>query len=68
MDIRDVKATLWRGDDWLIEEGLLAGERIVVDGFQRGMPGTQGKPLRVMATSPAEEGSPAGSTGTEGTE
>lgn len=68
VDIRDVKATLWRGDDWLIEEGLLAGERIVVDGFQRVMPGAHVKPLRVMATSPAEEGSPAGTTGTEGTE
>lgn len=68
VDIRDVKATLWRGDDWLIEEGLLAGERIVVDGFQRVMPGAHVKPLRVMTTSPAEEGSPAGTTGTEGTE
>ncbi len=67
VDIRDVKATLWRGDDWLIEEGLQAGERIVVDGFQRVMPGAKVKPLRVRAITPAAVGSPAGATHTEGT-
>jgi membrane fusion protein (multidrug efflux system) len=56
VEIRDVKATLWRGDEWIIEEGLRAGERIVVDGFQRAMPGAQVKPVTVAGPTPAAEG------------
>jgi membrane fusion protein (multidrug efflux system) len=56
VELRDVKATLWRGDEWLIEEGLRTGERVVVDGFQRVMPGAQVKPVSVTLTSPAAEG------------
>ncbi|MBC7842833.1 MAG: efflux RND transporter periplasmic adaptor subunit, partial [Gemmatimonadaceae bacterium] len=36
---RDVKATGWSGDNWLIETGLAAGERVVVDGVQKIAPG-----------------------------
>lgn len=53
VEVRDVKATDWLGDRWLIEEGLRVGERVVVDGFQRVMPGAQ---VKVM---------PASSAGTE---
>lgn len=41
VEVRDVKATNWHSDRWLIEEGLRAGERVMVDGFQRVMPGMQ---------------------------
>ena len=50
VEVRDVKATDWRGDQWLIEEGLRAGERVMVDGFQRVMPGAQVKPVTVAST------------------
>jgi len=42
---RDVQASNWQGNQWLIEEGLHAGERVVVEGQQRIMPGAQVKPV-----------------------
>ena len=45
VEVRDVQATSWQGNQWLIEEGLRAGERVVVDGFQRIMPGVPVKPV-----------------------
>lgn len=45
VEVRDVQATSWQGNQWLIEKGLLAGERVVVDGLQRVMPGALVKPV-----------------------
>ncbi|MGH7231942.1 MAG: efflux RND transporter periplasmic adaptor subunit [Nitrospiraceae bacterium] len=45
VEIRDVQATGWQGNQWLVEEGLREGERIVVDGLHRIMPGTPVKPV-----------------------
>ena len=45
VEIRDVQATSWQGSQWLIEEGLRAGEQVVVDGFQRIVPGVPVKPV-----------------------
>lgn len=45
VEIRDVQATSWQGNQWLIEEGLHAGEQVVVDGFQRIIPGVPVKPV-----------------------
>ncbi|BCA55262.1 RND efflux system, membrane fusion protein [Nitrospira sp. KM1] len=45
VEVRDVKATDWQGDQWLIEEGLHPGERVMVEGFQRIAPGTKVKPV-----------------------
>lgn len=47
VELRTVKATIWQGDEWIIEEGLRVGERVVVDGFQRALPGAQVKPVTV---------------------
>lgn len=33
--VRVVKASGWSGKDWLIETGLVAGEKVVVDGVQK---------------------------------
>lgn len=38
---RSIRASQWRGTDWLIEDGLRPGERIVVEGFFRILPGVQ---------------------------
>ena len=45
VEIRDVQATSWQGNQWLIEDGLHAGEQVVVGGFQRIMPGVPVKPV-----------------------
>jgi len=47
VEVRDVQAVSWQGDQWLIEGGLHAGERIVVDGLHRTMPGAQVKAVPV---------------------
>lgn len=41
---RNVVVGAWQGDDWLVEQGLLAGERVVVDGVQQVRPGQRVKP------------------------
>ena len=38
---RAVEAGEWSGDDWVINQGLLAGEQVVVDGAIRVIPGAQ---------------------------
>lgn len=45
VEVREVDATGWRGGDWLIEDGLQPGERIVVEGFHRIQPGMQVNPV-----------------------
>jgi membrane fusion protein (multidrug efflux system) len=67
VEIRNVKATVWRGNDWLIEEGLRPGERIMVDGFQRAVPGIEVKPVTATASEAASaEGISPSSTGPQG--
>ena len=44
VEIRNVKATDWRGTQWLVEEGLASGEQVVVDSLQRIIPGSTVKP------------------------
>jgi len=57
IEIRDVQATNWQGNQWLIDEGLHAGEHLVVDGFQRIMPGNPVKPVpyTVADTTPVSQ-------------
>ncbi len=57
VEVRDVQATSWQGNQWLIEEGLHAGEQVVVDGFQRIMPGVPVKPVpyTVAETTPVSQ-------------
>lgn len=62
---RTVKATGWAGADWLIEQGLASGERVVVDGVQKIGPGAVVRPTPVAVTSPAATptaGTPAAGT------
>lgn len=51
VEIRDVKATDWRGTQWLVEEGLASGEQVVVDSLQRIIPGSVVKPVPVEVES-----------------
>ena len=47
VEIRDVKASVWRGNQWLVEEGLASGEQVVVDSLQRIIPDSTVKPVPV---------------------
>lgn len=53
VEIRNVQGTNWQGSQWLIEEGLHAGERVVVDGMHRIAPGAPVKPVPTAENGPA---------------
>ncbi len=40
-ELRPIQASAWYGKEWLIESGLHAGERVIVEGFHRVLPGTR---------------------------
>lgn len=42
---RPVKVAQWAGEQWLITDGLAAGDLVMVDGFAKAMPGTVVKPV-----------------------
>jgi membrane fusion protein (multidrug efflux system) len=42
---RNVVATAWDGGSWSIQQGLEAGDRVVVDGVQKVTPGQPAKPV-----------------------
>jgi membrane fusion protein (multidrug efflux system) len=57
VEVRGVQATSWHGNQWLIEEGLKAGEQVVVDGMHRIVPGAPVKPVPSNGSAPSS-GSP----------
>lgn len=61
VEIRDVKATAWKGNQWLVEEGLASGEQVVVDSLQRIVPDSTVKPVPA-AVEPAGVPSPPAKT------
>ncbi|MEP6472702.1 MAG: efflux transporter periplasmic adaptor subunit, partial [Gemmatimonadota bacterium] len=58
---REVHASSWSGDQWLIETGLKSGDRVIVDGIQKVGPGRVVKPVP-LADAPAA-GAPLPSPG-----
>ena len=60
-EMRPVIVGEWHGDDWLIFEGLKAGEQVVVEGALKLRPGV---PLK--ANLPAQRGEASASTGGQG--
>ncbi|GJL56474.1 MAG: MexX family efflux pump subunit [Nitrospirales bacterium] len=44
-ELRPITASAWHGQNWLIDEGLQAGEQVVVEGFHRVRPGAQVSPV-----------------------
>ena len=61
VEVRDVKATVWQGNQWLVEEGLAAGEQVVVDSLQRIIPDSTVKPV-LVEVEPAGNETPAPKT------
>jgi membrane fusion protein (multidrug efflux system) len=59
VELRPVQSTSWQGNQWLIEGGLSAGERVVVTSLQTILPGSPVKPVPYVATDTASFGKPA---------
>jgi membrane fusion protein (multidrug efflux system) len=54
----DVRATAWVGQRWLIDSGLVAGDRVIVDGVQKVRPGAIAKPVPMATDSASAHGAP----------
>ena len=62
VEIRDVVASDWKGDQWFIDSGLRAGDRVVVNGLMKIGPGAPVKPVPwVAAKAPDTEPVPSAS-------
>jgi membrane fusion protein, multidrug efflux system len=51
--IRDVHPGPWSGKVWIIDKGLNAGDRVVVDGIQKVIPGHPVHPVPFADSSAA---------------
>jgi membrane fusion protein (multidrug efflux system) len=56
---RPVVVGEWVGEDWVIEQGLSAGEKLVVEGFQKLAPGAPVKPVDAAALAQTAPAKPA---------
>ena len=65
-EIRPVMVGDWIGEDWIINQGLKAGDRVIVEGFQRLAPGAPVKPM-AAGESPSAEKAQSGATAKETT-
>ncbi len=59
VEIRPVRATSWRGNQWSIEDGLLEGERVIIAGFHMIAPGAPVKTVPYNQSTPVASGQPA---------
>jgi len=55
----DVKTGSWSGALWLIDSGLVAGDRVVVDGVQKVAPGGVVKPVPIADSGAVDAARPA---------
>ena len=51
---RDIQTGTWSGDWWIIEHGLEPGDRIVVDGVQKAVPGSPVRPVALPDSAVAD--------------
>lgn len=54
--LRPVRVSQTVGDQWLVEEGLQAGDQVIIEGLQKVQPGI---PVRVVQMAPASTAAPA---------
>ncbi len=52
VEVRPVRVSQAIGDQWLVEEGLAAGEKVIVEGLQKVQPGAQVQPTEAGAAPP----------------
>lgn len=53
--LRPVTASAWHGQEWLIEEGLHPGDRVVLEGFHRIRPGMRVTPVPSRPVPPSSD-------------
>ncbi|MFI4868562.1 MAG: efflux RND transporter periplasmic adaptor subunit [Steroidobacterales bacterium] len=69
VELRDVKVSRTIGDQWLLQSGLAAGDRVIVEGLQKVQPGMPVQAVEATAPNVAGVGAtaataaPAGSAG-----
>jgi membrane fusion protein (multidrug efflux system) len=49
VEMREIVATSWQGTQWIVEEGLQVGDRIIVEGLHKIAPGAPVKPVPISA-------------------
>lgn len=59
VEVRPVKVSRAIGDQWLVEDGLAAGDRVIVEGLQKVRPGATAKVTEAGAAPAATAGPPA---------
>jgi len=62
---REVVASSWTGDQWMIDSGLAPGDKVIVDGIQKVFPGMKVRPVPAGATT-AQPGAGAQKQGAPG--
>ncbi len=60
VEARVLSASHTHGDQWLVDDGLQAGERVIVEGLQKVKPGDQVRVIEAGTTSPQQ--APAATT------
>ncbi|GMW00389.1 MAG: acriflavin resistance protein [Candidatus Hydrogenedentota bacterium] len=50
-EFRSVKPGAWVGQDWIIDDGLAEGEKVIVEGLMKVQPGIVVNPVKTMQTS-----------------
>lgn len=45
VEMREIQATSWQGNQWIVEQGLHIGDRIIVEGLHKIAPGAPVKPV-----------------------
>lgn len=56
---RPVQVAQWKGDQWVITEGLVAGDKVITDGFMKAPPGTPVQAVIAGAKEQPEAVAPA---------
>jgi len=60
VEMRPIKAERAIGDKWLVTDGLQPGNRVIVEGLQKAMPGATVHPTDVSSTETATAVPPTG--------
>ncbi len=47
VEMREIQATSWQGKQWMVEEGLHVGDRVIVEGLHKIAPGAPVKPMPI---------------------
>ncbi|HEX2791952.1 MAG TPA: efflux RND transporter periplasmic adaptor subunit [Steroidobacteraceae bacterium] len=63
IEVREVKVSRTIGDQWLVEDGLAAGDRVVVEGLQKVQPGMAVKAVEAAPPVAAGEAGKAATAG-----